>query len=272
MMVSYRGGHAVFISGVSARGALALQHLPAPGPHPARGAGVPFYTPPPPGDLHPPAEQGQQLPVDVVDLPPQPVQFVHSPSSSRYCPSWRRSVPPTRHRGRSAPVSGRTARAGLPSTMDPGGITLFPRHQGARPTMQSLPITAAVSTTAPMPMSTRSPTVQPWTIAPWPTVTSSPTVQGNPSSVWSTAQSWMLVRAPMVMPSSPAPDHRVIPHRALRSGEGHAAQNPGALQDQYLVGRCGGGGAGCHRVSSQASSFSVGRALLLNSSAGVPLP
>ena len=50
--------------------------------------------------------------------------------------------------------------------------------------------------TAPIPTSTSSSTVQPWTTARCPTVTFSPTEQGNPGSACSTEPSWMFEPAP----------------------------------------------------------------------------
>ena len=75
----------------------------------------------------------------------------------------------------SASVSGRMTLAGLPKSMEPAGASIFPVTSAPAPTMQLLPIFAPLKTVAPIPMSTLSPTVQPWTMAPWPMVQPAPT-------------------------------------------------------------------------------------------------
>ena len=59
-------------------------------------------------------------------------------------------------------------------TSDRGGMTVPSVTSDPAATIESSPIVAPFSMIAPMPTSTRLPTVQPCTIAPWPIVTSSP--------------------------------------------------------------------------------------------------
>ena len=75
---------------------------------------------------------------------------------------------------------------------------------------------APLSSTAWMPISEPSPTVQPCSIAWWPTVTSSPSFIGRPGSVCSTAPSWMLVRAPITIGSLSA--RSTAPGQTLQPG------------------------------------------------------
>ncbi len=78
------------------------------------------------------------------------------------------------------------------------------------PTIELRPIFALFKTTAWMPISELSPTVQPCSITWWPTVTLSPMVSGQPTSACSTDRSWMLLLRPMVStsvsPRSTAPN------------------------------------------------------------------
>ena len=82
--------------------------------------------------------------------------------------------------------------------------------------MQCLPILAPLSTTAPMPISVLSPTVQPCSMAWWPTVTPAPRVSGLPGSECSTQASCRLLRGPTRMGSSWSP-RRMAPNQTLTS-------------------------------------------------------
>ena len=87
------------------------------------------------------------------------------------------------------------------------------------PTRQFLPMRAPFNTTAWMPMSEPSPTLQPCNMTWWPTVTSSPSVSGEPMSVCSTLHSCTLLRAPTVIhslsPRSTAPYQTLAPSPRL---------------------------------------------------------
>ena len=76
-------------------------------------------------------------------------------------------------------------------------------------------------TTAWMPISEPSPTVQPCSMAWWPTVTRAPIVSAKPGSACSTAPSWMLLRAPIAIevlsPRATAPAHTLASAPTLTS-------------------------------------------------------
>src|SRR5438105_3045598 len=91
----------------------------------------------------------------------------------------------------------RTTRAGLPMTSELSGNSLFSVTTLPAPMMQFLPIFAPFSTTAWMPISAPSPTVQPCNMAWCPTDTLAPITSGTPKSACSTERSWMLLLAPM---------------------------------------------------------------------------
>ena len=148
--------------------------------------------------------------------------------------------------------------------------------------MQSSPILAPFRTTAPMPMRTLSPMVQPWTTAPWPMVQPAP----MRVSSWRTAQSWTFVSSPMVMaPSSPrmtalyqmfTPRPRATSPltRApsqIRTSASVFLSSYGMVSSSFLLCDPGGQNAGAKLPSMKMGTSSPSRVVPTMERSGVPI-
>ena len=98
----------------------------------------------------------------------------------------------------SSSESGRRTLPGLPMTSDRGGISIRSGISAPAAMIESDLIVAPLSRIAPIPTSTRSSIVQPWSTAAWPTVTSSPMRVGCvPRMTCTIVPSWIFVRRPI---------------------------------------------------------------------------